>query len=345
MADSKKNIALVFGGKSAEHRVSILSARSVFNAVDKSRYSIIPFAISKEGKWMSEHDSFNILDSDIMEAVSDSQEKIISCEIISRLQNDIDAVFPVLHGPFGEDGRIQGFFEILDIPYVGCGLTSSAVGMDKEMMKKIFSYQNLPQTDYMVIRDYEFNKLDKKILFQKISKKLGLPFFVKPANLGSSIGISVVKHKGDFLGAFEEGFKYDKKIIVEKKVSGREIECAVLGSADNIQVSSPGEIISKHSFYDYNAKYEDFSTSLIIPAELEKNLYGQLKSAAEQAFKAIDGKGLARVDFFIEDGNILINEINTMPGFTKYSMYPKLFEHDGILYKDLISRLIEISFT
>ena len=345
MAGVKKNIALVFGGKSAEHTVSILSARSVFNAVDYSRYSIIPFAISKEGKWLSEQDSVNILNSDIMEAVSDNKEEIISCKIISRLQNDIDAVFPVLHGPFGEDGRIQGFLEILDIPFVGCGLTSSAVGMDKEMMKNLFSYQNLPQTDYMVIRDYEFDNCDKELLFKKISQKLGLPFFIKPANLGSSIGISVVKHKNDFLEAFAEGYKYDKKIIAEKKVAGREVECAVLGSADNIKVSSPGEIISNHSFYDYNAKYEDVSTSLIIPAELEEGLCRQIKNTAEQAFKAIDGKGLARVDFFIEDGNILINEINTMPGFTKYSMYPKLFEHDGISYKDLISRLIEISFT
>ncbi|MGM0602476.1 MAG: D-alanine--D-alanine ligase family protein [Bacillota bacterium] len=344
MDNSKKTIALIFGGKSAEHSVSILSARSVFNAVDNSRYKIIPFAISKQGKWLSEQDSLDILDSNTKEAVSDSQQEMISCKIINLLQNKIDAVFPLLHGPYGEDGRIQGFLEILDIPYVGCGLTSSAVGMDKEIMKKLFSYQDLPQTDYIVIRDYEFNNSDKDVMYDKIRRELGLPFFVKPANLGSSIGISMVEKKKEFTYAFTEGFKYDKKIIVEKKVSGREIECAVLGFAGNIEVSSPGEIISSHNFYDYNAKYEDFSTDLIIPAELDPELNRQIKNTAELAFQAIDGRGLARVDFFVEDGNILINEINTMPGFTEYSMYPKLFEYDGLSYSDLISRLIEISF-
>jgi len=343
VADSKKVIALIFGGKSAEHPVSILSAKSIFNAIDDKKYNILPFAISKKGYWLSKKDSLEILKSDVKEITVKGKKEKISCDIINSLQNEIDAVFPVLHGPYGEDGRIQGLLEMLNIPYIGCGLTASAVGMDKEIMKKIFSYQNLPQTDFIIIKNHDFINSDKEKIYNNLKKELGLPFFVKPANLGSSIGISMVEKKEEFLKAFNEGFKYDNKLITERKVSGREIECAVLGYGDKIKVSPPGEIISKHNFYDYNAKYEDLSTSLVIPADISDQLQKKVKNIAEMAFKAIDGRGLARVDFFIENNNILINEINTMPGFTKYSMYPKLFEYDGISYRDLITRLIEIA--
>ena len=345
MSKLKINIALFFGGRSAEHEVSLLSARSIYNAFSKEKYEISPVAISKKGFFHSLEESKKILLGDKNKVPELDRENILDLKVLKVLEEKIDLVFPVLHGPYGEDGKIQGFLDTLNIKYVGCDLLSSAVGMDKAVMKEIFSYHNIPQSKFKVLKKEEFKNHNTLEIYNKFVEDLKLPFFIKPANMGSSIGINLVKDLSSFEAALSEAFKYDNKIIIESNVKGREIESAVIGKADNIEVSAAGEIISTHDFYDYQAKYEDQSTELIIPAKISQKTEQKIKELSIKAFKAIGAEGISRLDFFVnqEKDQILINEINTMPGFTKFSMYPLLFKESGISYSELLDSLVKFS--
>lgn len=345
MSKSKINIALFFGGRSAEHEVSLLSARSIYQAFNQEKYNIFPIAISKNGFFRSLKKSRRILLGDEKKVAEVKRNNILPGEVLQLLEKEVDLVFPVLHGPYGEDGKIQGFLDTLNIKYIGCDLTSSAVGMDKAVMKQIFSYYNIPQSKFDILKKAEYNNQNSSELFKNFAENLGLPFFIKPANMGSSIGISRVRDSDSFKNALNEAFKYDKKLIIESSVIGREIESAVLGAGNEIKVSAAGEIISTHDFYDYQAKYEDQSTELIIPADLSPASQQKIKELSFKAFKAIGAEGISRLDFFVneEREQILVNEINTMPGFTKFSMYPLLFKESGITYTELLDKLVVLA--
>ena len=342
MSNSKINLALFFGGRSAEHKVSLLSARSIYNALNKEKYNIYPIAITKNGYFMTPDDSINILDGEVEKVKEIERDNVIPYQVIELLEKEIDLVFPVLHGPYGEDGKIQGFLDILNIKYIGCSLCSSAAGMDKAVMKKIFDFHNIPQSKFYILKKSKYSSTNISELFAKYSNSLNLPFFIKPANMGSSIGINKVNDLESFKKALKNAFKYDKKIILESNVEAREIESAVLGIDGDISVSVPGEIISTHDFYDYQAKYRDQSTKLIIPANISPKTQKKIKELSIKAFKAIDAEGISRLDFFVDEENdkVLVNEINTMPGFTKFSMYPLLFKESGINYSHLLDQLV-----
>lgn len=345
LSNSKINLALFFGGRSAEHEVSLLSARSIYNAFDKEKYNIYPIAINKKGFFLETHESEEILKSEVKKVPEVERENIIPVNVVDFLENKIDLVFPVLHGPYGEDGKVQGFLDTLNIKYVGCSLSSSAAGMDKAVMKKIFDFHNIPQSKFEILKKHNYEKENISELFLKYSEKLGLPFFIKPANMGSSIGINKVNDLNRFRKALNSAFKYDKKIILESNVDAREIESAVLGIEDKLSISAAGEIISYHDFYDYGAKYQDQSTELIIPADISEKTKQKIKELSIRAFNAIDAEGISRLDFFVNEDKdeILVNEINTMPGFTKFSMYPLLFKEIGISYSQLLDKLVEFS--
>lgn len=345
MFESKINIALFFGGRSAEHEVSLLSARSIYQAFNQEKYDIFPVAISKNGFFRNLEKSKKILLGNEEQVPEIKRVNILPEGILKLLEQKIDLVFPVLHGPFGEDGKIQGFLDTLNINYVGCDLRSSAVGMDKAVMKQVFAYYDIPQSKFEILKRSEYTAQKSSNLFEELAECLGLPFFIKPANMGSSIGISRVKDLESFKKAINEAFKYDKKLIIESSVEGREIESAVLGTDSELKVSAAGEIVSTHDFYDYQAKYEDQSTKLIIPADLSPANKQQIRELSVKAFKAIGAEGISRLDFFVneEQNQILVNEINTMPGFTKFSMYPLLFKEVGITYSKLLDMLVEFA--
>lgn len=340
---SKLRIGLIFGGRSREHEISIMSARSVYNAVDPEKYEVIPYAISKKGLWLDANKSQNILDDESILEVDDNGLGNFLGSLIPFLESKLDVVFPILHGPYGEDGRLQGMLEMLGLPYVGAGVLSSAASMDKAIMKELFAYKNIPQGKFLVYYSFELNE-NMDVLEKDIEQYIGWPCFIKPANMGSSIGISKVYHPDELVAAVKIAFLHDRKIIIEENISGKEVECSVLGN-EQIMASLPGEIRPEHEFYDYDAKYKDESTSLIIPAELEEKSIEIIKELALKAYRAVDARGLSRVDFFIRnsDGKVLVNEINTMPGFTRYSMYPKLWEVSGLKYRDLIDKLINLA--
>lgn len=346
MTRSKIDIVLFFGGPSAEHEISLLSARSIYNAFSKQKYNIYALAISEKGKFHSPTESHKILVSNQKNVPAVNRNSFLTAEIFKFIEK-MDLVFPVLHGPYGEDGKLQGFLDILNKKYIGCGLLSSAVGMDKAVMKKIFSYHNLPQSDFMILKksDYENSKNTDEKIFNNISENLDLPFFIKPANMGSSIGISCIHDLSEFKVGLKNAFKYDNKLVFESYIEAREIEAAVLGTSNNITVSAFGEIKSKHKFYNYEAKYEDNKTRLVIPAQLSTAVENKIKELSIKAFKSIDGEGISRLDFFVkkDKNKVLINEINTMPGFTEFSMYPLLFKEVGIKYPELLDRLVDIA--
>ncbi|MFW5787166.1 MAG: D-alanine--D-alanine ligase family protein [Halanaerobiales bacterium] len=336
-------VVLLFGGRSEEHEVPIMSARSVMEEINRDKYEIIPVAIDKRGLWHNLNQSMTVLKEN-KEKVPLKKGKIPE-SIIPFLKTNADVVFPILHGPYGEDGKIQGFFETLDIPYVGSSVTTSALAMDKAFMKQLLAHNNLPQTNYKIIYKKEYNNLTINQIYNKYLLDFLFPIFIKPANLGSSIGISKIKTKENLKKGLKKAFSFDNKIIIEEGVRGREIECSVLGRSE-IKASLPGEILPAKEFYDYQAKYEDKSTKLKVPAELDKNISKKIQNLAVKAFKIIDGDGMARVDFFLDEKkNILINEINTIPGFTQYSMYARMWEATGIKYKNLIDRLIELALS
>jgi D-alanine-D-alanine ligase len=375
----KLRVGILFGGRSGEHEVSLLSAASVFNAIDKNKYDMVPIGITKEGRWVTAGDAEQLLKGETTsqshlragdpEATSSAavlahgeavivppepQRNALSpfqTDALTRRASDrainVDVIFPVLHGTFGEDGTIQGLLELADIPYVGAGVLGSAAGMDKDVMKSLFRAAGLPIVKHVTVLRSEWEANPKKV--QKlIESKVKYPMFVKPANLGSSVGISKARERKELDPAMEEAARFDRKIVVEQGVGGkkqkaREIECSVLGN-DNPKASVPGEIVPGKEFYDYTAKYLDEGSQLFIPAKVTKSETKKIQQLAIAAFKAVDCAGLARVDFLMDPKTrkIYLNEINTMPGFTSISMYPKMWAASGLEYSDLIEHLIQL---
>ena len=349
----KITVALLFGGKSGEHEVSLRSAASILKALDRKKYEVIPVGITKEGQWRSDP---KFLEAAFPEILRSGSPVLLPAEPTEnhllqihskdkKISNKarIDVVFPALHGTFGEDGTIQGLLDMANIPYVGAGVLGSAVGMDKDVMKRLLQQAGLPIVPFVVLLDYQWRREQARII-QEIESRCGYPCFVKPANLGSSVGISKVRNRRELNPSIQLAAQYDRKIIVEQGVEGREIECSVLGN-DEPQASLPGEIIPSHEFYDYAAKYLDESSRLLIPAPLEGSQTKTIQELAIKTFLATECSGMARVDFFLEhkSGKILVNEINTIPGFTSISMYPKLWEASGISYPELIDKLIHLA--
>ena len=325
-------LGVIYGGKSTEHDISEMSAKSVIENLNKEKYEVHEIYINKYGKWF--------------ENKNGQIEEIYN--LLWTLK-ELDVVFPVLHGKYGEDGTIQGMLEMLGIPYVGCGVLASAIGMDKAYTKIIFERAGIPQTKYIYIRKRENgyymvndNFEEEELKIEKITSKLKFPMFVKPSNSGSSVGVKKVTTIEELKSAIENAQQYDNKILIEEEIVGKEVECAILED-EKINVSTVGEIKSAEEYYSFDAKYNIPESKTIIPAEIANDEAQRIKKLAIKAFKAIDGKGLARVDFFIENetNKIYINEINTMPGFTQISMYPKLFENIGIGYTELLDKLIE----
>jgi len=349
----KLRVGIIFGGRSGEHEVSLRSARSIIDAIDKKRYEIVPIAITKEGRWLSSGEAQKLLPESVLSNGNQpvailgdpTRSSLTRIDTASGNLSDekLDVVFPVLHGTFGEDGTIQGLLEMANIPYVGCGVLASATGMDKVVMKRLFREAGLPIVNFTWFLRTAWDEAPQKIL-NRVAQELQFPVYAKPANLGSSVGISRAENKAELKDAITEAARYDRKIIVEQGVDAREVEVSILGNDQPI-ASLPGEIIPGGKFYDYEEKYIKDTTQLIIPAKLSKALTTKVQQLAIRAFQAIDGSGLARVDFFIERGSnrVIVNEINTMPGFTSISMYPKLWEASGIKYSELIDRLIALA--
>ena len=377
----KLRVDILFGGRSGEHEVSLLSAASVLNAIDKNKFEVVPIGITKAGRWLTAGDAELLLQGKAAAqshlragdpeatpgaAVLATGQAVVvppephrpggslapfQAEGLTRRASDrainVDIIFPVLHGTFGEDGTIQGLFELADIAYVGAGVLGSAAGMDKDVMKSLFRAAGLPIVKHVTVLRSDWESGPKKVE-KLIEGKLKYPVFVKPANLGSSVGISKARERKELAPAMEEAAKFDRKIVIEEGVGGkkhkaREIECSVLGN-DRPEASVPGEIVPGKEFYDYTAKYLDEGSQLIIPAKLSKAETKKIQQLAISAFKAVDCSGLARVDFLMDPKNrkIYLNEINTMPGFTAISMYPKLWAASGLAYPDLIERLIRL---
>lgn len=341
-------IAVLMGGRSGEHHVSLRSASYIIDSLIKAGHSVIPIGITNEGQWLQH--------PDVLEMLAEGRDLAPATPVFLDLSFqgqglvcngkplDIDIVFPVLHGPFGEDGTIQGAFELAGIPYVGSGILGSAVAMDKAQMKAAFRNYNLPVCNYIAFCQWQWQQ-DRQLLLDEVGERLGWPVFVKPANLGSSVGISKASGDREFLEAVEVALGYDYKIIVEEEIRGREIEISVLGN-ETPRASVPGEIIPVNEFYDYKAKYIDQGSRLLIPADLELEVSERARELAVEAFKAVDALGLARVDMFITPHNeLVINEINTMPGFTAISMYPKLWEYSGISGPELVNTLVNLGLS
>ena len=338
----KLRVGLVFGGRSGEHEVSIRSAASIYKLLDKDKYEIELIGVDKNGGWHVVDQKWLPSGSE-MKSLAPANTGLVSSvdegEIVKAGGKKIDVFFPIIHGSFGEDGSLQGFFELLDVAYVGSGVLGSAVGMDKDVSKRLLLQAGLKVAKFVVLRDIQ--ELDKSLAQ---IRKLGWPIFVKPVNMGSSVGVTKVLRENDLKKAILDAFKYDTKVIVEEAIVGREIECSVLGNGDPI-ASVPGEIKSTHDFYDYEAKYIDENgAELIIPADLTNGQSQKIQQTALAAYKILECSGMARVDmFFTKKGEILINEINTLPGFTNISMYPQLWEKSGISYPDLLDRLIRLA--
>ncbi|MFH0823410.1 MAG: D-alanine--D-alanine ligase family protein [Pseudomonadota bacterium] len=343
-------IALVFGGRSAEHEVSVRSSRSVFDAADRSKYFIRPVHITREGAWYIRPSADSAFDTS--QPLHRKDRVVLSHDPqhrgLIRIEGDgrgeiipVDLVFPVLHGPYGEDGTIQGLLEMADIPYVGCGVLASALGMDKVLMKGAFLEAGLQVSPFFWFLRSKWSG-NRKPLMEKL-KSSCFPVFVKPANMGSSVGITRVGDPSGFAAAVEIAARYDRKILVEDGVAGRELEVGVLGN-DEPAASIPGEVISHSQYYDYEEKYLKDTAELIIPAKLEDREMAQAQEVAVKAFKAVDGSGIARVDMFLTpEGRCVVNEINTLPGFTSISMYPKLWDATGVPYGRLIDKLVQLA--
>ena len=347
---NKLMVGILFGGKSAEHEVSLQSARNVYEAIDRTRYEPLLIGIDKNGRWLLNDESKFLLNandpkniklnpsSDEVALVPHSKGAIAN---LSSLDSNmaVDVVFPILHGPFGEDGTVQGLLKLAEIPFVGSGVMASAVSMDKDVMKRLLRDAGLPIGKFIVVRAGE-----KFPDYDETCAALGQTLFIKPANMGSSVGVSKVRSRDEYLSALNSAFEYDTKILIEEFIPGRELECSVLGG-DEISASVPGEVKPTHEFYSYDAKYIDADgAKLIIPADVSAETAKRIRELSIEVFKTLCCEGLARVDFFMkDDGTIIVNEINTMPGFTKISMYPKLWEASGISYTKLIDRLIELA--
>lgn len=345
----KVNLGLVYGGKSAEHKVSLQTALAVIKALDTSKFDIHPIYITEQGRWIRGKQLSEPVEDVRTLQLQEAGETISPVALNQQLfpnfkrehEESIDVIFPLLHGPNGEDGTIQGMLELLNIPYVGNGVLASAAGMDKVIMKNLFAQAGLEQAKYVWFIRSEWEK-NPEAAYQKVEDVLGYPCFVKPANLGSSVGINKAKDRQSLIKAVVEAFEFDRKIVIEEAVSGREVEIGVIGNDEPV-CSVVGEIVPKKEFYDYKAKYEDGDTELVIPADITEEEYKKIKEMAMKAFKAIDGSGLVRADFFLkEDGTPFINEVNTMPGFTPFSMFPLLWKHSGLEYSELIEKLVQL---
>lgn len=339
-------IAILFGGKSAEHEVSVVSAQGVLGAIDTDRFQPVPIGVTRQGTWLTPAQTEQALDRIRSERIK-SLDEPLGDGILYRVQalaslRRIDAVFPLIHGTNGEDGTLQGFLELVGVPYVGAGVAASALGMDKALQKTFFRHHNFPVADDVQILVSQWRR-DRQSVVQAAEAVIGYPAFVKPANSGSSVGTSRARSREDLEEAIAEAFRFDRKVLVERAINGREVEVAVLGN-DDPEASPAGEITFNADFYDYRAKYEDNTTQLHIPADIPETASERARELAVSAYKAIDCAGLARVDFFYTpDGSLILNEVNTIPGFTPMSMYPKLWEYAGLPYRDLISRLIELA--
>ena len=361
----KLRVGVIFGGRSGEHEVSVRSARAIIEAIDQKKFEVVPIAIGKDGKWLGPSQSTQLLptavhrllrskpgdDSGDVALLGDPSHKgLISLQpqASSAVAEKLDVVFPALHGPFGEDGTLQGLLEMADIPYVGCGVLASSCGMDKVTMKSLFVQAGLPICKHIWFLRSQWRSNPEKIL-RNVKGNLGLPCFVKPANLGSSVGVSRATDRKTLSEAIDLAAEYDRKIIVEEEVVGREIECAILGN-DEPQASLPGEyVIYEESarFLDYTEKYASTGrVSFVVPAPLSKTITARIQRMAIQAFQAVDGAGLARVDFFLQQkgGELVINELNTLPGLTEVSGYPKMWEASGLSFTQLLEKLIELAF-
>lgn len=332
---------VIFGGKSGEHDVSLMSSASVMKTMNKEKYEILPIGITKDGKWKKYLGNVEYIDP--KNWLNETEDYNINELFLDKDSRGIDVVFPVLHGPFGEDGTIQGLLEMADIPYVGTGVLASALAMDKVVAKMMLKSVNIPQAEFAVVFRSDFNKDENKVL-DELENKFGYPMFVKPANLGSSVGISKAKNRESLIAAIKEAGRFDRKIVVEEFIDGREIECSVLGNEDP-KASLPAEVVPAQEFYNYEDKYIDGKSELIVPAKLEENMINSVRELAVEVYKLYDCRGLSRVDFFLErnTNRLLVNEVNTMPGFTSISMYPKMWEATGLAYGDLIDQLIELA--
>ncbi len=351
--ESKIRVGVLFGGKSAEHEVSLQSAKNVVEAMDREKYEVVLIGIGKDGRWHASDASPRLTARDGAAAIALNPEgsqvalvprgergELVDLEAQRRRKlPELDVVFPVLHGPMGEDGTVQGLLKLVNVPFVGAGVLGSAVGMDKDVMKRLLREAGIPTPEFLV-----FRRADGRPDAENVTQVLGMPCFVKPANLGSSVGITKAHDAAEFDAAVDTAFAYDRKIIVETAIEGREIECSVLGNDEPI-ASVPGEILPQHEFYSYEAKYLDESgAGLEIPANLPEDLTREVQRVAVQTYQVLCCEGMARVDCFVqEDGAVLVNEINTIPGFTRISMYPKLWESSGICYTELIDRLIQLA--
>ncbi|ANB62397.1 D-alanine--D-alanine ligase [Anoxybacteroides amylolyticum] len=347
----KTRIGVLYGGKSPEHKVSLQTAMAVMNAIDKAKFDVIPIYITTEGQWVkgekltgSVHDVKQLQLAPKERAILPValNQTSIAEETNGPTEDTIDVIFPLLHGPNGEDGTVQGLLELLNIPYVGNGVLASAAGMDKVIMKNLFAQAGLRQAKYVSFLKKEWQQ-NEEAAYDKVESELGYPCFIKPANAGSSVGISKCKKREELKQAFMDAFRYDRKVIVEEAIVGREVEIGVIGNDDPV-CSVVGEIVPKKEFYDYQAKYEDGNTELIIPADITDEEYKTIQQMAIVAFKALDLSGLVRADFFLtKDGVVYINEVNTMPGFTPFSMFPLLWKHSGVSYPELIEKLVQLA--
>ena len=356
MKTKKLKVGIIFGGRSGEHEVSYCSATSIMKAINKDKYTVVPIGITKEGRWISPEETAQALQSGRIEGESTvillnnpSYNNLIRIDNNQKLKKDtsegkLDVIFPVLHGPYGEDGTVQGLLELADIPYVGAGVTASAISMDKELMKTIFKQKGLPVVKWLTIKRKDWYKSKEEIL-SLIQNSFEYPLFIKPTNLGSSVGITKVHKAKELEKAIDLASSYDRKILVEQGLEGvKEIECSILGN-DEPRASVVGEVKPAGEFYDYDSKYINKATQLIVPADLPEEVSRKVQEIALRAFKAIDAAGMARVDFFVtkKENKIYLNEINTIPGFTSVSMYPRMWESSGISYTDLIDRLIQLA--
>ena len=333
-----KRIGVIFGGKSGEHEVSLLSATSVIEAIDRKKYDVVMIGITKNGQW-------KLYGGDVKNLADGSWEETAEDIEASDLKKLADFAFPALHGPYGEDGTIQGLFEMLDIPYAGCGVLSSALCMDKVSAKKIFERMGLPTARYKLVYAEDV-KENMDGVIKEVEAELPYTLFVKPSNMGSSVGISKVRNTEELRAALTLAGRYDRRIIIEEGINCREVETGVLGN-HRPEVAAVGEIVAKLDFYDYTAKYtDDAGTELSIPAKLSPSTYEEIRSLAKKAYMALDCSGFARIDFFVDKdtGKVYINEINTIPGFTKYSMFPLMWKEAGLSFRELVERIVDLGY-
>lgn len=362
IGNGRIRVAVLFGGRSGEHEVSIASAKSVMGAMDPERYEVLPIGITRSGRWLLAGDPLAALEArdtgeeapQLAPPASPAGDAVVPCpgpeggrELVPGTSGhrfpEVDVVFPVLHGTFGEDGSVQGLLELANLPYVGAGVLGSAVGLDKVAMKAVLQTHGLPVVDYVALTAKEWRR-DRDAVVARVEERLAYPVFVKPANLGSSVGVSKAHDRAELGASLDLAARFDRRLLVERAVNAREIECSVLGN-DEPEASVLGEVVPSNEFYDYRAKYIDGDSALYIPAPLPATLAGEIRDLAVRAFLALDCAGLARADFLLcrDTERVYINELNTLPGFTQISMYPKLWEASGLPYSALIDRLIELA--